>query len=176
MSSPTLNILAFATLSQVALYEMELIGQISDGHWENARPDGHWEPWCIDIQVIVDPENVGRDFYADKVNYNLTNKDLLEVVGTRMERYVRLALHFGLEQAKVLEDALDLYGDFRGLPAASLDGDYWDGIRAKLAPFDMAEVKRVVEDESTYGRKELMADLRAMKAAMRTIRNEFRII
>jgi hypothetical protein len=61
----------------------ELDGQISDGMWENARPMDHWIVWC-DAEVVVDPTNVGRDFYAMKDNYNLTSKDLLDVVGDRM--------------------------------------------------------------------------------------------
>lgn len=83
--------IAFATAAQLLLWTSELRGQISDGHWENSRPHDHFRPWC-DAKVIVDPQNLGRDFYAPKENYNFTSPDLLtnEVVEGRM-RY-RLAL------------------------------------------------------------------------------------
>lgn len=166
-----MNTLAFATSDQVVLFEMEIQGQLSDGHWENTRPLDHWKPWCgagRALSVIVDPDNVGRDFHARKDNYNLVNGELLEIIGKRMERYVRLARHFGPKNARVLESALDLDGDFRGAP--DYEGDYWNKVRNNLSTFDMVEVQRVVEDESSYGRKELLADLRAMKVAMRSFR------
>lgn len=31
----------FKNRNQVALYEMELKGQLSDGYWENSRPRNH---------------------------------------------------------------------------------------------------------------------------------------
>lgn len=77
-------------LAQKVLWEQELSGQISDGHWENASPHDHWEAWC-DAKVVVDPENVGRDFWARRESYNFTSKDLLDVVGDRMVEAVRVA-------------------------------------------------------------------------------------
>ena len=63
----------------------ELQGQISDGNWENSRPHGHWQVWCsLKWGDIVVEENYGRTFYAEKSNYNFSNKMLMEVVGERM--------------------------------------------------------------------------------------------
>lgn len=77
-------------LAQKVLWENELSGQISDGQWENATPHNHWEPWCR-ATVVVDPDNVGRDFYARRESYNFSAPDLLSVVGERMVEYVRRA-------------------------------------------------------------------------------------
>ena len=76
------EVLAFRNAIQAKLWE-ELDGQISDGYWENARPYNHWRVWCR-ATVIVDPVNVGRNFYAEKDNYNFNSSELLEWVGDRM--------------------------------------------------------------------------------------------
>jgi hypothetical protein len=73
----------FRNLIQVALWDEELSGQISDGWWENARPFEHYKIWCR-ATATVNPKNLGRNFWADKKNYNFTNKELLEVIGDRM--------------------------------------------------------------------------------------------
>lgn len=77
-------------LAQKVLWEQELTGQLSDGNWENARPYDHWEPWC-DADCVVDPDNVGRDFYAQRDSYGFNRSDLLEIIGERMVEYVRVA-------------------------------------------------------------------------------------
>lgn len=74
---------------QKALLELELLGQISDGYWENSIASRTWE----DVEVCVDPNNVGVDFAAFPCNF--TSKKLLDVVKTRMVLYVRLAREFG---------------------------------------------------------------------------------
>lgn len=83
------NILRVRNLAQKVLWEEELSGQISDGHWENASPHDHWEAWCR-AKVVVDPEHVGRNFYARRESYNFSAKELLDVVGDRMLEAVRV--------------------------------------------------------------------------------------
>lgn len=92
---------------QRILLEEELKGQISDGMWENARPDSHWIVWC-DATVVVDPENVGRDFYARKDNYNLTAPLLLEIVGDRMVEAVQAGGFPDYDRKQMVADLKDL--------------------------------------------------------------------
>lgn len=75
--------LAFRNAVQAKLFEEELRGQISDGHWENATPDGHWVPWCH-ATVIVDPANLGRDFHVNRDYYGFSSPFLFSCVGDRM--------------------------------------------------------------------------------------------
>ncbi len=77
-------------LAQKVLWDWELNGQISDGRWENSSPSDHWEYWAK-AEVVVDPENVGRDFYARRDGYCFTEKSLLEIIGERMLNAVRSA-------------------------------------------------------------------------------------
>lgn len=91
--------------AQKALFEQELSGQISDGAWENL-PGNHWEQWSgVTVEV---GENVGRNFYATKDNYNFTRKDLLDIVGDRMLRYAQDVAGIGYEWADMIDDLKDL--------------------------------------------------------------------
>lgn len=84
------KVLRVRNAAQKAMWDEELSGQISDGRWENSRPDGHWVPWC-EATVVVDPEHVGRDFDVRRDGYCFTEKELLSIVGERMLGYVRAA-------------------------------------------------------------------------------------
>lgn len=79
-------------IAQKVLFECELQGQISDGHWENATPHSHWQDISSAI-AIVDPENAGKieGFYL-KRKYNFANADLLSVVGDRMILAVKVVM------------------------------------------------------------------------------------
>lgn len=171
--------LAFRTKSQVILWKHEILGQLSDGHWENFRiRTAPWRDWCDqDVQVVERPEGpVGRDFYAGYDGYNLTNKDLLEAVGDRMIVLVRLGLTFGEENAWLLEHCFDLDGGWEGLP--TYEGKYWDDLRAQINDFlaergqTLDDVRRAGEEdgfaEKPYDRKALLADLREMKKTIKT--------
>jgi hypothetical protein len=84
------NTLRVRNIAQKVLLEDELLGQMSDGRWENSNPMDHWKPWC-NATIVVDPENVGRDFYPRRDGYCFTEKDLLEIIGERMLEAVRTA-------------------------------------------------------------------------------------
>lgn len=76
------NTIRVANQAQKHLLKEELLGQISDGHWENAA-NNPYEDWA-NAKVIVDPKNVGRNFNTKKDNYQLNAKALLDAVGDRM--------------------------------------------------------------------------------------------
>ncbi len=87
---------------QKGLFLHEIQGQISDGQWENSRPNDHWEFWCSfdENTIIVDEKKRGRTnnkimnryrskyssdyIHCQKDKYNLLNKDLLDCVSDRM--------------------------------------------------------------------------------------------
>lgn len=82
------NTIRVATVEQKVLLTEELMGQISDGMWENSGPQDHWEVWS-GATVVVDPKHVGRNFNARKDNYQLNSSALLDIVGDRMVESVR---------------------------------------------------------------------------------------
>ena len=69
-----------ASLSQKNLFDCEILGQLSDGAWENTKPYDHWTAWGnSDVKV---GSRIGRDFPVKKDGYNLGS--LLDYVGDRM--------------------------------------------------------------------------------------------
>lgn len=146
-----MSILALRNNEQVALWKFELSGQLSDGHWENSRPHDHWRPWC-DAQIICDPANLGRDFWAQKENYNFTSGDLLEVVDLRMIGAVRLVKALGWE---IVEKHLRW--------GVNCDGTLCTYGRVDIPADIITKAKAALADTNSYTRKELMRDLRDMK-------------
>ncbi len=140
---PGLNV---KNLAQKVLFTHELQGQISDGMWENV-PGDHWKDWSG-----IKPENVtvaaenghetGRHgFSPKKDNYNLTNPQLIDVVGDRMMRTVRLAKHYGANA-----------------PLDNLESGY------KFPEgYNKEEVEKVANDDKLYNKKDLMNDLKDLK-------------
>lgn len=164
----SIKTITFRTAAQAAIFEHEITGQISDGHWENSRGTC-WEVWSS-AEVAVGP-NVGRNFWVKRDTFNLNAKALLDVVSERMRLYAVLArAGYTGEQIEDLERAFDALSDgcpFRGAP--TYEGQYYDGVRARLAEYDLALVERQVKNGlEVYTRKHLVADLKEMKATMKT--------
>ena len=67
----------FPKVSQLALWDGEVTGQLSDGTWENTRPHDHWQFWCrLDARhdaglpaPVITPS--GYVPYNQKTRYNL---------------------------------------------------------------------------------------------------------
>ena len=97
--------ITFENEQQAALWDHELVGQLSDGFWENASPHYHWEPWCR-AECKVDPHHPGRDFHVDKDSYAFTSARLLDVVGDRMLAYYRAAAHLEPEDVQIVASLL----------------------------------------------------------------------
>lgn len=145
-------------VAQQTIFELELKGQLSDGNWENTRPHDHWIAWNH-AEVVVNPRRVGRDFAVLKDSYAFTDKALLDVIGLRMQRHVRLALAYGFETARALEFLSDLEGDPR-----DQDPGWWTPTqKAFAATLNLAEIKRVANDVTLYSWEQLLQDLRDLK-------------
>jgi hypothetical protein len=113
-----MNTLNVENIAQKILLDTELKGQLSDGRWENTQPYDHWQPWCA-AEVVVNPDNLGTDFWANKRNYRFNSKDLLEIIGDRMVRKVRAALFLGvdkLDYAVSVVAETNGYGDVETYP------------------------------------------------------------
>lgn len=156
-------------IEQVALFEFELAGQISDGHWENSGPGDHWKCWCS-CEKAVAPAGTqpGRNFWARRDRYGLTSSELLGVVGGRMLTQVRVTQAMGIEAARELENRFGCDSDY-GVSAIEVptgDGAYWAEQRAIMKKYDMGVVNTHIL-HGNYGKRELLKDLREIAAAMR---------
>jgi hypothetical protein len=73
----TQNVIAFRTPLQAAIFQEVLVPELTKGHWANATPRNHADPWK-DAEVIVDEKKVGVGFEPIKANYDLLNKDMVD--------------------------------------------------------------------------------------------------
>lgn len=160
--------LYFENETQVALWNSEIMGQLSDGMWENTRPDDHWKAWCDCTAKVAEDGAVGRDFWVRKEGYALHS--LIEYVGDRM-------LFYGNLMAQ-LESAPDCR-----LPDSQRDWEWTQEMACKDRPnsdyyltqwvkLDDCGITDEVIAKAAEGRdytmKDLRKDLTAMKRIMKT--------
>jgi len=154
----------FRNRNQVILYVCELAGQISDGHWENAKPHDHWKNMSKATAKVGKP--LGCVGFRPMRSYNFASRDLIEVVGDRMIEYVQIANTFpnlAPDQVRECEDVKS------ALEYAQRDGsDYWKRRLAMMMKFlgakDEAELLKKVEkiESYNYSKSNLMKDLKDM--------------
>jgi hypothetical protein len=83
--------ITFGSNIQKALWDNEITGQLSDGYWENAKPGDHWIFWCNLNSAVGKPGVDKGSDYPLRVNYNLVNPDLLDIIGDRMIAIAKMA-------------------------------------------------------------------------------------
>jgi hypothetical protein len=164
--------ITFRNEVQAALWECEILGQLSDGYWENSKPYDHWKPWHrADVRVGTD---VGRrGFWTRREGYNLTNKMLLDCVGERMLGYAKLALQFGHERAYVIHDHVEV--DAEGpawirryiVDEAAKGTEHYVKIVTELGKIDLYALGEVMRAE-TFTMTDLRRELRDMMQIMKT--------
>ena len=76
--------ITFPTPTALALWEKEILGQLSDGMWENSRPHDHWRYWSrLDSEVRAGIcALTGSMGGPQKTCYNLSA--LIPFIGDRM--------------------------------------------------------------------------------------------
>jgi hypothetical protein len=177
MNTQNSGILNVRNIAQLLILKCEMLGQLSDGQWENASPIDHWQPWCS-AEIKVNPDAVGRNFWPRKANYNFTNGELLEVVGGRMLFQVKLGLWLheigGMELVEMYtawhwqfpEGTQDFVDDER---QSKEGGSYWvEKWQALTGMGFTTEVVAEIDGWTGYTRKDLMADLRDLKTIFKT--------
>lgn len=165
------KVINFRNADQVFLYECELKGQISDGYWENASPQDHYEVMC-DAKAKVDEDNLGRNFTPLR-RYNFAAPDLVNVVGDRMITFVQTKrvfpdLDFDDHWDWCLEDGAE---DLRRLSESLPDRKYWSEKIEKMEKFfgmSLEEAEKKIK-ANPYSRKNLMRDLKDMSRIVNTL-------
>jgi hypothetical protein len=95
-------------IEEKILWDLEMLGQLSDGAWENASPRDHWKGW---VEASVSSKQ-GVQGYAEKTNYNFTSKWLLDIIGMRMLSYLNGYAYF---KKKYGANAIDIVKDYDGI-------------------------------------------------------------
>jgi len=94
---------------QKVLLDTELIGQFSDGYWENSRN----QSWVYlgNVEVTRNPESTGvvfEDFIpCDYKGYSVNNRTLLEYVGDRMLAKARVANYLKISDIDAVDCLLE---------------------------------------------------------------------
>jgi hypothetical protein len=103
------GVIFLSTFSAIALWDWEITGQLSDGAWENSKPDDHYKFWCELESRIGQPE-VQSSGWPKKLGYNLAG--LIEYVGDRMVKYGRFGRAVGLDIFKIGNSVRSIVEDF----------------------------------------------------------------
>ncbi len=186
--------ISFPTRSACAVWRAEILGQMSDGMWENTAPHDHWEFWHR-LRTVVNvgaPAGVKLDEgkyapYNQKTSYGISG--LYDIIGDRMVAYGRMG--------RVLSTVVDIdivespdydtrYGKDSTFDACVHAAEYLqelglDRFLAEKAAGAFSEpwTERYFKhlDEGTarlffatrYDMKDLKADVRLIKQAIKTV-------
>lgn len=172
------NKLNVANLPQKIIFCCEMVGQISDGKWENARPFDHWRPICQIGNwntVGIDPLNTGFTFrFIGKTNYNFADPVLLRIVGPRMILKIKLALMYPEIVLPLLERDHWLIPSSAAVLEGMLTSNdaYYISQASKLRNYGvtMEMLMNASNNEDLYTMKDLRRDCRELMRIVRTSR------
>lgn len=151
------------TATARAVWEHEILGQMSDGQWENSTPSGHWIFWQK-MEVASGEPHTEADRSPTKDSYALTA--LISNIGDRMVALGRLA-EAGATDGKAFhasEYMPKTYEEFMKGKAEGFKPDYIAKYMEVVTP-EMA--KKFYE--SKYNENDLRRDLALIKKAMKTV-------
>ena len=172
------NTVGFRNKNQVVLFEKELKGQISDGHWENSRPFGHWEIPCSAVAyVAANDSEIGRNF--DSRHYNFADTELREIVGNRMINLVKLSIAFpNIPIEEIFDIDSNPKEEIESWQKYGSNNEYWvNKLNKTMAlclartPEDLIEILTNALNSVSYGEKELKKDLNEMVKCWRVVRS-----
>jgi len=156
------------TYGAIALWDHEIMGQISDGYWENTKPHNHWEFWG-NLKTKKGKPEVQSTGWASKKNYAIANSSLISIVGDRMINKGRLATALKKDitndQNMWTEDAPDTYEEWEEMMldkskrTGSFMSKYFNAVKPK-------DAKKYYDTK--YDKSDMIKDLKWIKKAMET--------
>lgn len=165
--------LVVRNLAQRVLFEEELKGQLSDGHWENSLPSDHWEQWCAaDVVVAKAGEPVGRDFHVRRESYGFTRRELLDVVAYRMLHYVRVALSIGYPLVDPTEASFSSVVDY-AMVGGVLPPYAGDIELSVIASVGRDRIRHAAHDDDVYTYDDMLKDLADLQRIIKVRRDEY---
>lgn len=160
----------FTSKTALALWRTEFRGQLSDGMWENALPRDHWRFWCELSAGVGDKNVVVTDvpWMCKKTGYNFAAPALFDAIGDRMLKIGRMAkvndYEGRLSAAEYMPDTLEEWQEMHSSGKWQYDfvRGYMENVTPEIATAYYA---------ATYTKKEFLADVKIIKAAMKTAKN-----
>lgn len=146
------------TKSAIAVWKNEIVGQLSDGAWENTTPYDHWKFWAyLDVE-LGEPKVISKK-YAKKKGYALSS--LIKYVGDRMIKIGKLGLFTEEGNGEYMPDT------FEEWKTSKETGKWkWDFLSSHMEPITEEIAKQYYE--SSYNLNDLRKDLKVIKEAMKT--------
>jgi hypothetical protein len=162
-----------------AIFDHEIVGQLSDGAWENSTPFNHYRFWChLDTQVgpdwsFVPNVNVPWDYRrpTKKTSYNLSILvgEVCDLSYRMRAQYVNAEMDLGLKDSEP-ENFVDYNGNVRDANdiRETLQGSaFWNERLARLEALGIEETcRKMKEGMDRYSRKDLIKDLKLIKRQM----------
>lgn len=152
------------TPSAIAVWKNEILGQMSDGAWENTNPQNHWEYWS-DLNVQQGAPGLKADRSPVKTGYNLAG--LLQYVGDRMVAYGRMGKALGasapddaVRAAEYMPETLEQWQQ-----AKQSNNWQYDFVSKYMGAVTEDMAKKFYN--TTYTERDLRRDLSFMKTAMK---------
>lgn len=164
------NTIYFPTYSAIALWKMELLGQFSDGMWENTRPYDHWQAWS-NMKVELGSPRRAHEYSVLKDSYNIGA--LKPIVGDRMLKFARFGKAVGKDIFNIGDSVDNIIEDFPENGPFILEE--WKAEMIKRRYYREAEYywkgleqKHIdLYYETAYTNKDMNDDIRAIKKAMK---------
>lgn len=176
--------------SQKVLLDAELLGQFSDGFWENSSNQS-WH-YLRDVE-ISSPDEVG--VYFEKYiphqyrGYSVNNSELLSYVGERMLTKARVSHHLNISKIdmaldlilennkisrKVIENEEVLQEDIENAILPKLaDADYWrkKALKAIQEIKELGGTQKLLEalNNSSYQMKDMRKDLKEITKILKNV-------
>lgn len=159
----------FRNFTQKILWDTEMSGQISDGYWENSSGDS-WAFWTT-LNTDVDAKNprVEANMAPSRTNFNLSSKELLEIVGDRMIAMAKMSKITKDEKLIDAAESLEGINDFEQFHKIKNSDSEYRSKYLKVIDDDLFNKWLAVP----YNMTKLVADLNDMKDIMKTVGDTF---
>ena len=166
-----------------AIFDHEIVGQLSDGAWENSTPFNHYRFWChLDTQVgpnwsFVPNINVNWDYRRPikQTSYNLSilvGEDC-DLSYRMRAQYVNAEMDLGLKDSEAgnlvdragnVKSAYDVRNNLKSYASTST---FWADRLARLEALGLERLcAKMKEGMDRYTRKDLIKDLKLIKRQM----------
>jgi len=162
-SKKYVGIMYLPSWSAATVWEHEILGQLSDGAWENSGPHDHWEFWHK-LDLAIGRPKVAYNYYGRiKNGYNLAG--LIQYVGDRMVNMGRMGMALNRRlssyEASAAEDMPPTFEQFMA-------------DRQEAKTYSQKELQHILPGDAQkfyrtkYDEKDLRNDLQVIKTAMKT--------
>ena len=182
-----LTTMYFPSMSAFCLFAGEVQGQLSDGYWENTRPESHWM-WVTNMDYVVDEshdagyegpqhriKNYSLKWMLQDLNKWLNNQDESYQWTNRFLNLGKAGTVLNKSQIKELVDNEDIFYTIHSLPEEPITYKEYEASLKDWKKRDWEKSKGILNAaffkafyKSKYSLRDLKADLSDLEDSMNT--------